>query len=41
MGQTKSCDELTALANENAFPAAEAVDDLQICNEEWRRKREA
>jgi crotonobetainyl-CoA:carnitine CoA-transferase CaiB-like acyl-CoA transferase len=37
--KTKTGDEIIDAANSNSFPAAEVVDDLMICNDDWRRKR--
>jgi crotonobetainyl-CoA:carnitine CoA-transferase CaiB-like acyl-CoA transferase len=37
--KSKTGDEIINAANSNSFPAAEVVDDLMICNDDWRRKR--
>jgi crotonobetainyl-CoA:carnitine CoA-transferase CaiB-like acyl-CoA transferase len=37
--KSKTSDEIINDANSNSFPAAEVVDDLMICNDDWRRKR--
>jgi crotonobetainyl-CoA:carnitine CoA-transferase CaiB-like acyl-CoA transferase len=37
--KSKTGDEIINDANTNSFPAAEVVDDLMICNDDWRRKR--
>ena len=35
----KDAIEIIDLAKEHGFPAAEVMDDLSICNDEWRRQR--
>jgi len=37
--RTKTSDEIVDAANVNLFPAAEVVDDYQICHDAWRRAR--
>jgi CoA:oxalate CoA-transferase len=37
--QTKDAAELIGLARKHRFAAAEVMDDVQICNDEWRRER--
>ncbi len=32
-------EEITKLANDKGFPAAEVLDDYQICHDSWRRQR--
>lgn len=36
---SRTCDDIVALGNEKAFPAAAVVDDFEICNDTWRRER--
>jgi len=33
------CEEIVKLSNSKAFPAAEVMDDYQICHDPWRRQR--
>jgi crotonobetainyl-CoA:carnitine CoA-transferase CaiB-like acyl-CoA transferase len=37
--QTKDTSELIGLARKHRFAVAEVMDDVQICNDEWRRER--
>jgi len=37
--KSKTCDEIVSIANSKSFPAAEVLDDYQICHDPWRRQR--
>ena len=37
--KAKTADEVVDTANANRFPAAEVMDDYQICHDSWRRDR--
>ncbi len=37
--QSMEADQITKLANDRGFPAAEVMDDYTICHDPWRRQR--